>query len=321
MNRILPLAISVSLLSGASCGLFGHVHGQVTDTAHSAHETTTKVKTGVKAGTKLYNDVSELTKDMDDQQEYWLGRSVATSILDQYHYQYKDEDSIKAAKLAGITAYVNQVGNVVANAAMKNRKDDDRPNPYDGWHFVVLDADDINAFAAPGGFILITAGAVRAAKSEDELACVLAHEVSHVMRGHALKGIKGAHMTGAASDAFQVAGVMSTEQLQEVANLMQQLIDSMLNGYKQGWSKDAELEADVRGTEIAAKAGYDPAGLGRFLETLKKKQAGAAAGGGQDDFHTYPAVDERIGKLKGVKAGTVSPARKDRFVAAQHLLG
>jgi beta-barrel assembly-enhancing protease len=312
-------ALLGALVLGLSCtgGVIRDV-GQARHDVGTAKDTRDKVKSGVDTAGKVVGYIEDLTAEMNDENEYWLGRSVATNILDQYDYDYRDKDAYRAQRLEGVTAYVNQVGLAVGVAAMEHRKDGDRPNPYNGWHFIVLDAEDVNAFAAPGGYILITVGAIRAAGSEDELACVLAHEVAHVMRGHAIRAIEKSKWASVSKDAIQTSGVLDAAQLEEATGLLEGCIDSMINNYKAGFSVDAEKEADRRGAEIAAAAGYDPTGLIRFLTTLKAK---GGAGGGSG-FNTYPAVDERIKKLGKLKPGPAAPpARKDRFLAALGLLG
>ncbi len=66
----------------------------------------------------------------------------------------------------------------------------DRPETFGGYHFLLLDSNEINAFAAPGGLILVTRGMLQCCANEDELAAVLAHEIAHVEKKHGLTAIK-----------------------------------------------------------------------------------------------------------------------------------
>jgi predicted Zn-dependent protease len=326
VRRLGLLACAALLLGGGvSCrvlGLGGRPPGPVgaaADSADKAKDKGDKVKSGVDTAGKVIAYIDDLGSELSDENEYWLGRSVATNLLDQWDYDYRDKDAFRAQRLEGVTAYVNKVGLAVAIAAMQNRKDGDRPSPWNGWHFIVLDSEDINAFAAPGGFVLVTVGAIRAATSEDDLACVLAHEIAHIVRGHAVKAIEKSRWADVSKDVIQTTGVLDAAQLEQATGLLEACIDSMINNYKAGFSVESEEEADKRGLEIAQKAGYDPAGMVRFLGTLKAKGKGGAGGSG---FNTYPGVDERLKKLGKVKAGPAAPAkRKERFLAALALLG
>ncbi len=102
-------------------------------------------------------------EEITPEQEYYIGRSVAASILQDYPAL----DDRKA------NAYLNTLGQTLAMAS-------DRPETFGGYHFLLLDTDEINAFAAPGGLILVSRGLVNCCRNEDELASVLAHEIAHV---------------------------------------------------------------------------------------------------------------------------------------------
>src|SRR4051794_27649873 len=84
---------------------------------------------------KAWHGIQEARKDLTPENEYYVGRAVATNILARNDYKYRDRDAYKAGKLEGITAYVNAVGNVVAMASLDIHHDDDRPSPIAGWHF------------------------------------------------------------------------------------------------------------------------------------------------------------------------------------------
>ena len=96
-------------------------------------------------------------------------------------------------------AYLNLLGQTVAQFSTK-------PETFGGYHFLLLDTDEVNAFAAPGGLILISRGMVRCCKSEDELVAVLAHEISHVDHQHGLKAIRKGRLTSALTTLGAAAG-------------------------------------------------------------------------------------------------------------------
>lgn len=266
---------------------------------------------------KAYKGIKEARKDLTPENEYYVGRAVATNILAKSNYKYRDAAGFDSGKLAGMTAYINAVGNVVAMASLDVKRDDDRPTPLAGWHFVVLEDSTINAFAAPGGFIFVTMGAIEQAGSEDELAAILAHEVAHVRRGHALGSIKKSRFAGVMKEAMDSTVTLDKQALGELTNVFNGAMDDMTESLLvKGYSRDTEFEADSVGLEIMIKAGYDPSA---FVSYLKKLTAHQATGSGGFSA-THPKASDRIAKLekKVAKAAkvTVPPARTKRFKAA-----
>jgi predicted Zn-dependent protease len=266
---------------------------------------------------KSWTAYQDAKKDLTPENEYYIGRSVATNLLERSQYKYVDAEAYKAGELGKSTAYVNAVGNVLAAAAMESTRDGDRPSPIAGWHFVIVDDETINAFAAAGGFILVNKGLIKAAKNEDELAAVLAHEVAHTVRGHAIGSIKKARMAGVYKEMLDSTVQLDEKQLgtltQAFEGAMDDMIDSMV---VKGYSRDTEFEADRVGLQIMAKAGYDPKAFIALLENLAKKQ-----GGGKGGFSaTHPSPTDRIAKLKAevgkLEAKKAPPIRTERFKTA-----
>jgi predicted Zn-dependent protease len=266
---------------------------------------------------KAYHGIKEARKDLTPENEYYVGRAVATNILAKSNYKYKDAHGFETGKLEGMTAYINAVGNVVALASLDIHHDSDRPTPLSGWHFVVLEDATINAFAAPGGFIFVTMGAVEQAGSEDELAAILAHEVAHVRRGHALGSIKKSRMAGVMKEMLDTSVELDKQALGNLAQAFDGAMDDMMDSLLvKGYSRDTEFEADSVGLEIMINAGYDP---GAFVAYLKKLNAHQATGSGGFSA-THPKATDRIAKLekKVAKAAKVSvpKQRVARFKAA-----
>jgi beta-barrel assembly-enhancing protease len=252
--------------------------------------------TDVQSATKIVKGIGSLNEEIRPEQEYYVGRSVATNILAKHNYRYLDKEAIGRGELVGMTRYVNDVGSVVALGAMDTHRDGDRPAPLSGWHFVVVQSDLINAFAAPGGFIFVTTAAVKTAQSEDELACVLAHEIAHVIRGHALGNIQKSRLANVSSDVLQAAGreTLTPEQVAQLNSLLEGLIQDTLDAlFVKGYSRDTEFEADRLGVELAAHAGYDPQAMTRFLKTLASEQDTGKGG----FFATHPAASDRLARL------------------------
>ena len=144
--------------------------------------------------------------------------------------------------------YLEQVGTTIALASHY-------PHTYEGYRFGVLDTDLRNAVAVPSGFIFITRGLLGVINSEDELAAVLAHEIAHHELRHNM-------LDAAAGKAFTVMRMFLEE---EGRNGEQSIMETMAVGY----SEQHELEADRRGIELLALAGYQPQALVRVLERLK----------------------------------------------------
>jgi predicted Zn-dependent protease len=265
-----------------------------------------------------YHTISDLGKDLTPENEYFVGRSVFTNVLAKHGYRYRNADAIAAAKLQGITRYVNLVGQIVANAALEEPRGGDRPAPLAGWHFVVVESELINAIAAPGGYVVLTTAAVKAARSEDELAAVLAHEVAHIVRGHALGTIKKSRYANLSKDVLKASGALSAQQVGELTVLLEGSIDDMIDAFfVKGYSKETEFDADAVGLAIMARAGYDPAAFSAYLETLQRNQQTGSGG----FYQTHPQASDRIARLvaKREKTKTVAtPAaqRQTRFIAA-----
>ena len=185
---------------------------------------------------------------------------------------------------------------------------------------MVVDSDEINAYAGPGGWVFVTTGAIRAAKSEDELAGILAHEIAHVVRGHALGNIKKSRYADVGADVLQAAGTaaLTPQQVEQLNGLMEGLIEDTMDAiFVKGYSRDTEYEADKLSVEITIAAGYKPIGLVNFLETLQGKQDTGKGG----MFATHPKASDRLARVTKQIAGkkladdTVPAERVERFKA------
>jgi len=266
---------------------------------------------------KSWHAYQDAKKDLTPENEYYVGRSVATNLLSRAQYRYVDASDFQAGQLGKTTAYVNAVGNVLAAAAMGQPRKDDRPSPIAGWHFVIVDDDTINAFAASGGFILVNKGLIKTAKSEDELAAVLAHEIAHTVRGHAIGSIKKARMAGVYKEMLDSTVQLDEQQLGTLTKAFEGAMDDMIDSMVvKGYSRDTEFEADRVGLRIMADAGYDPQAFIKLLEHLAKTQP--SHGGGFSA--THPSPGDRIAKLKAeaakLRSVKVPAIRVERFNAA-----
>jgi predicted Zn-dependent protease len=212
------------------------------------------------------------TVDMDEPEEIELGRATTSAIGSRYRL-LRDEP---------LTRYVALVGNAVAQRS-------ERPDMR--YHFGVLDADDVNALAAPGGYVFVTRGALAIMRDEATLAGVLGHEVGHVALRHHDATIKASKRKGAAMSGLQTG--LAFTSVGQFSQLIALATDAVVEQtVLKGHSRAEEGESDTVGFRYATAAGYDPAGLRDFLRTLQER-------GGQEQnvakfFSTHPGTDERL---------------------------
>jgi len=240
---------------------------------------------------------AEASRPINDSEEYYVGRAVAARILGKY----------KLDQNGKLTAYVNEVGNTVARKSS-------RPNPFRGYHFAVLDTEEINAFACPGGIILITRGLVKTCKNEDQLAAVLAHEVGHVANKDGINSISKARW----SEVFTAMGAEAARQYGGVAGNLVTLFEGSIDDVFKtivvnGYSRQAEMAADAAALTTLNRAGYDPNAMVGLLTVMEAKGKGASGG----IFKTHPPTSERLAKVKG-EVGETPPSkgkktRSERF--------
>lgn len=248
--------------------------------------------------------VTKTFEDITPEQEYYIGRTVAATVLLGY----------KAKDARDLNGYVNTVGQALAQFSTK-------PETFGGYHFLVLDSDEINAFAAPGGLILVTRGLLQCCETEDELAAVLAHEIGHVEKAHGLRAIKTGRLNSALTILAVEAGKnLAGEQLAEVTKAFDESINDIATTLmNSGYSRKLEYEADAAAVEILKKAGYQPGALVAMLENMAKGWDATR----KDFAATHPPPADRILQLKkaGVEATKASAnARQQRFGAATKAL-
>src|SRR5436190_22629958 len=236
-------------------------------------------------GSNIFSDLRGATVDIDEPEEVELGRSFTAAVGGRY----------KVSRDAALTKYVALVGNEVAATS-------DRPDLR--YYFAVLDTPEPNAFAAPGGFIFISRGALELMSDEAELAGVLGHEVGHVALKHHGEAIKDQKRKAVPARGAQIAGA-SFSQSAPFVGLIGVMVDGVIEQTLiKGFSRSEEMASDKVGFQYAARAGYEPAGLRGFLAALKAKSADA----GVVKFNsTHPGLDDRLqeqAKLRDEYKGT-----------------
>ena len=229
--------------------------------------------------------------DYSPEEEDRIGRQISGNLL----------GAVPLVRDDALQRYVNLVGNWVAQQS--GRKDI-------SWHFGVVDTEDINAFAAPGGYILVTKGLYRRLNNESELAGVLAHEIAHVTKKHHLKVLKQSSLIGALG---QAAG----QKAKGSDPVIQNLIGNGAEIMARGLDKEAEYEADRVGIVFAARSGYDPWGLPTVLQDMASLPAKDTRTGLLFKTHPHPAdrlahLGEAVGgRLDGVQGKVLA----ERFYA------
>ncbi len=240
-------------------------------------------------------------KDLTPEQEYFIGRSVSATILESYSVW---DDPIA-------TEYINLLGQALALAS-------ERPETFGGYRFLILDSDEINAFAAPGGYIFVSRGMLAICASEDELAAVLAHEIGHVQHQHGLQAIRTARITSAFSiGAFAAARTLGSQDVRQLTEIFGSTIEDVTHTLTtSGYSRRAEREADAAAVAILKRVGYDPHALVRMLQHMEER----LEPGGLDFARTHPPPQDRIREiqrlLRSIPAVEISSVRQARFEQA-----
>lgn len=224
----------------------------------------------------------------------WYGVEKQIAMGKQYSQQV--ESTVKLVQDPVITEYVNRLGqNLVRNS--------DAQVPFT---IKVIDSDDINAFALPGGFFYVNSGLILAADEEAELAGVMAHEIAHVAACHAAReNTRGNLMNMASIPLIFVGGAIGYAGY-EAAGLA--LPMTFLH-----FSRGFEAEADYLGMQYMYKSGYDPQAFISFFEKVQaqeKKKPGTLA----KAFSTHPQTPDRIVKSQE-EIAQILPARAQYIVS------
>lgn len=238
---------------------------------------------GILAGTPAWAQFGGLGKAIDkaqkaaetfdsvtftDAEERQLGTEISGKLRDRFGVVQDRE----------VHKYVTLVGRVLA-------ANSSRPNLQ--WTFVVLDTDGVNAFAAPGGFVHVTKGALALIKSEAELADVLGHEIAHITEKHTIDAITKSNLTK--------AGTKAATRSQFLTGLAEQGYAAVLEN---NFDRGDEIAADRVGITLANKSGYAPTGLAAFLTRLADRNKDLNERSGM--FASHPESKARLDGLSRV---------------------
>lgn len=264
---------SAAFLSGCLATTSGPGGGKSYDLS-SAMDVLKGVSTSIEAAT------------MTEADEIQVGREVAAQTLGGYPAVRNDE----------LQRYLNQLGLWIALQS---------PRPDLPWRFAAVTSDQINAFAVPGGTVLITTGMLEMVANEAELACVIGHEVGHIVRKHHLSLLQKAALLQTGSALAQTSISSKDDKRESKKYFLAQGTELFTRGLDRG----AERDADADGVLYAARAGYDPSSCLNFMKRLSgtKGKTGAL----EALYKTHPQASERVAyvqkamlNLRGAAPGT-----------------
>jgi len=232
----------------------------------------------------LGKKAAEANKEYTQEEEIQLGEGLAAGML----------GAAPLLKSEGVQRYVNRVGRWIAAHSERT----DLP-----WTFGVIENETINAFAMPGGTVIISYGLLKRLQNESELAGVLGHEIAHVVQKHQLKAIQSGAMGDlAANVGKEVAGNrIARTGGGDAFGLKSQLASAAVDLAKNGFflkplDRSLEYEADRMGVVLAARSGYDPYGFIAVLQMLAQVKETDEGG----ILATHPSAADRLAELEKV---------------------
>lgn len=291
--------VSLAGLTGTLVG--SSLQGCLPSGMSSLSSTLAKIPDYAESIQKGATAVQKATEEFTPEQEYYIGRTVGAVVLNKY----------KVYNNQAATHYLNIVGQTLAQAS-------DLPETYNGYHLLILDSEEINAFATPSGLIFVTRGILRCCRREGEVAAILAHEVGHVQYKHGMQSIEKGRVT----EALTIIGLEATKTFaqSDIASLTRHfegsINDITTTMISNGYSRSFEAAADQAAVTILRRVGYDPGHLVKMLEQMDTR----LKPGGTDFAKTHPSPASRIRGLTQVVPAGLLPvpdkARSKRFSAA-----
>ncbi|HEY0633968.1 MAG TPA: M48 family metalloprotease [Gammaproteobacteria bacterium] len=289
MKKIIPMVLLTSLAMSASAIDLGGLDKQLKEKLGDKPLTKESLQESVKEAAP---ERAKAVLPTSEAEELKVGREVAANLL----------GAAPLVNDGALQRYVNTVGRWISLQGERKELP---------WRFGVIASDDINAFAAPGGYILLTRGLYQRLNDETELAGVLAHEIAHVQKRH--------HIDVMRKQALIAEGGKAAEKAADENAVIKNLVGNGAEIFARRLDQSAELEADRMAVVLAARAGYDPYGLPAALQKLEGVR-------GSDDrikllFKTHPtptqrltALDKAMGSrllsLGGATGGRLQPLAK-----------
>jgi len=252
--------------------------------------------------------------------------ALAQTPIKLHSNKFKIEDDVKLGQEAAAEAekkmqlvrdpqlegYVQRVGKRLAASIPQEFQ-----HPEFQYSFKVVNAKEINAFALPGGPMYVNSGMIAAAKTEGEMAGVMAHEISHVALRHGTAQVSKAQKYSVLSSILGAGGAIVGGPMGQVAQMGAQGVGVYLLKF----SREYETEADLLGARIMADAGYDPRDLANMFRAIE-----AQGGGGGGFLSDHPSAKDRYAKINQeaeyLKINTsATPSSRDFIAAKQRLAG
>ncbi|MBX7097639.1 MAG: M48 family metallopeptidase [Myxococcaceae bacterium] len=329
MNRSV-LMVVVALMSGCAT-LKSAAGGDLKGAAANAQKMAAAIAAANKQGDE---DAKKCPKEdgiIPIQEEKEIGGSVVVGLTQTVKAPYfvegnpdlpdistkPSEVQVKMGGKNDLTAYVAKLGKSLASASAR---------PELPWVFAVLEHPDVNAFSAPGGYVVVTTGLLARVKNEAQLAGILGHEIGHVVNRDTVKtyasvkhNICVVAMKGA---AFIKAGIgdSAPAEVRKYADLsgefdkpvdgtanpdsgLSKLINTLTDGvidFKQkfGSGKEAEFAADKAALELMISTGYEPTEFDSFLQIVEQSRQG---------FPNHPSNVDRLKALTALRNGEFQP--------------
>lgn len=239
--------------------------------------------------------VYKVTEQISPENEYYIGRATAAIILNDYNL-YNEPN---------LTKYLNKIcGAITINS--------EKPDLYNGYYVAVLDSDEINAMATPGGHILITRGLLKCTSNEEELASVIAHEIAHIQKQHSISSIKTSRFKDLSLNVASLAiNESDNDEVKQMMSVFGDSVDDVVSSLVlNGFSQEQEFEADSYALELLNNAGYNPHSIVNMLKTLEQNQANHKRG----FVKTHPEPKKRIKKIeKELKKYSKSKTQEERI--------
>ena len=239
--------------------------------------------------------VYKVTEQITPENEYYIGRATAAIILNDYNL-YNEPN---------LTKYLNKIcGAITINS--------EKPDLYNGYYVAVLDSDEINAMATPGGHILITRGLLKCTSNEEELASVIAHEIAHIQKQHSISAIKTSRFKDLSLNVASLAiNESDNDEAKQMMSVFGDSVDDVVSSLVlNGFSQEQEFEADSYALELLNNAGYNPHSIVNMLKTLEQNQANHKRG----FVKTHPEPKKRIKKIeKELNSYSKSKTQEERI--------
>lgn len=230
---------------------------------------------------------------LSEQDELAMGAQFAAELQKELRFIEDPE----------IVGYINDLGQSLVRVSQRSNI------PYT---FHVVDTQDVNAFALPGGYLYVNRGLIETADTEAELAGVLGHEIGHVVGKHSARQI---------TQQYGIAIIASLALGEDPGMVAQLAAQIAATGAITSYSRSMESEADTYGVQELYDAGIDPHGLATFFEKLEELRAGRGGGSLEKFFSTHPEPGARAAAVRSqIASRPAKPGLRkdsDRFQAVK----